>query len=147
MDPRVFRVEVYGLGGQFDFIYGHGQVDSTAENDIDSAERDRRIEFEFWSKVVDWKTVHGTAPVVWGRLGADRDQIHGTAPIVWIQRIHVFRPEKRADPCFSTRKVRGSMFFDPTSARIHVFRPEKRADPCFSTRKACRSMFFNPKSA
>ena len=37
---------------------------SPAENDIDSAERDRRIEFEFWSKAVDWKTVHSTAPVV-----------------------------------------------------------------------------------
>ena len=44
-------------------------------------------------------------------------------------RIHVFRPEKRADPCLPTRKTRGSMFYDPKHARIQVFRPEKRADP------------------
>ena len=40
-------------------------------------------------------------------------------------RIHVFDPKKRADPCFTTRKTCGSMFFDPKNVRIHVFRPEK----------------------
>ena len=63
------------------------------------------------------------------------------------KQIHVFRPEKRADPCFSTRKTRKSMFFDQKNAQIHVIRPGKRADPCFSTRKTRKSMFFDQTKA
>ena len=63
------------------------------------------------------------------------------------ERIHVFRPEKRADPCVSTRKAHGSMFFDLKSRRIHAFCSEKHADPCFSNRKDRGSMFVGPKSA
>ena len=35
-------------------------------------------------------------------------------------RIQGFRPEERADPCFTTRKTRGSRFFDLENARIHA---------------------------